>query len=163
MGDHHNPDPGNEHGHRHGKKRHFLNLPHYPGGSEAFRKFIAENLRYPQRALDSGIEGSVLVEYEISDNGIVMSPRILKGIGYGCDEEALRLIGLLRFEKVKNRGMRLKMTTKTTIRFRLPRTQISYTTTPGRKETEQKPVSVKPAGPEITYSYTVTFGGSEGG
>ena len=134
----------------HHHKKRFLNLPKYPGGSEAFKKFIAENLRYPDAALEAKIEGSVIVEYDISDDGLVYNPHILKGLGYGCDEEAVRLIGLLRFEKVKNRGVRVKMTTKTTIHFRLPGVSISYSV-PQKNEPEQKK-----DGP-VTYEYTVRF------
>jgi TonB family protein len=133
------------------KKKKFLKLPKYPGGSEAFRKFIAKNLQYPDTALEARIEGSVFVEYVISDNGLVSELRILKGIGYGCDEEALRLVGMLRYEKVKNQGVRVKTTTKTTIHFRLPASMtISYTSSP------KNPPEKKNDNPE-TYNYTITF------
>jgi TonB family protein len=132
----------------HHHKKRFLNLPKYPGGSEAFKKFFVENLRYPDAALEAKIEGSVIVEYDISDDGLVYNPHILKGLGYGCDEEAVRLIGLLRFEKVKNRGVRVKMTTKTTIHFKLPGVNISYTIS-GENKSEQKK-----NGP-VTYEYTI--------
>jgi protein TonB len=134
----------------HHHKKRFLNLPKYPGGSEAFKKFIAENLCYPDAALEAKIEGSVIVEYDVADDGLVYNPHILKGLGYGCDEEAVRLIGLLRFEKVKNRGVRVKMTTKTTIHFRLPGVNISYSVSQ-KNEPEQKN-----DGP-VTYEYTVKF------
>jgi TonB family protein len=133
----------------HNKKR-FLNLPKYIGGSEDFRKFIADNLRYPEAALGAKIEGSVIVEYDIADDGLVYNPHVLKGLGYGCDEEAMRVIGLLRFEKVKNRGVRVKMTTKTTIHFRLPGVNISYSFSE-KKEPEQKKDS------PVTYEYTIRF------
>jgi TonB family protein len=142
----------------HHKKRKFLNLPKYPGGSSAFKEFISQRLQYPAKALEARIEGSVIVEYDIGDNGIVEHPRILKGIGHGCDEEALRVVGLLEFEKVRNRGVRVRMTTKTTIHFRLPAGgfTISYSvaeekTTPGAEQT--KPEAPKP----VTYEYTITF------
>jgi TonB family protein len=134
----------------HHKKKHFLNLPKYIGGSEAFKIFIAENLHYPESAIEAKIEGSVIVEYDISDDGLVYNPHVLKGLGYGCDEEAMRVISLLRFEKVKNRGVRVKMTTKTTIHFRLPGVNISYSFSE-KKEPEQKKDS------PVTYEYTVRF------
>ena len=132
----------------HHHKKRFLNLPKYPGGSAAFKKFIAENLRYPEVALEAKVEGSVIVEYDISDDGVVINPHVLKGLGYGCDEEAVRLIGLLRFEKVKNRGVRVKMTTKTTIHFRLPGVSISYTVSQKNEPQQKKD------GP-VTYEYTI--------
>jgi TonB family protein len=134
----------------HHKKKRFLNLPKYMGSSEAFREFIAGNLHYPEAALNAKVEGSVIVEYDIYDDGLVYNPHVLKGLGYGCDEEALRVISLLRFEKVKNRGVRVKMTTKTTIHFRLPGVNISYSFSE-KKEPEPKKDS------PVSYGYTVSF------
>jgi TonB family protein len=135
----------------HHKKKHFLNLPKYPGGSEAFRKFISENVRYPDEALEARVEGTVIVEYEITDEGVVNNTHVIKSLGYGCDEEAVRVIRLLRFEKVKNRGLRVKMTTKTTIHFRPPQggINISYVET-GNKQPAKKEEPT-------TYGYTITF------
>ncbi|MCX6303432.1 MAG: energy transducer TonB [Bacteroidetes bacterium] len=141
----------------HHNKKHFLKLPRYIGGSVAFREFIAANLQYPDKARDARVEGSVVVEYDIHDNGMVRNPKVLKGIGYGCDEEALRVVGMLRFETVKNRGVRVKMTTKTTIHFKLPPgVQINYSVTskevpPATAETNQDN-----PGP-VTYEYTISF------
>lgn len=132
------------------KKKRFLKFPRYPGGKEAFRKFIAENLRYPKEALDAKIEGKVLVGYEIDDNGLVHSAHILSGLGHGCDEEAVRVVSLLRFGKVKNRGVRLKVTTKTTINFRLPKYNISYRETDKKKPEPKKEVPV-------TFEYTINL------
>ena len=140
----------------HNKKR-FLNMPKYPGGSEAFREFISANLQYPQAALEANVGGTVIVEYDIHDNGVVQNPRVLKGIGYGCNEEALRIVGLLRFEKVKNRGLRVKLTTKTNINFILPGIRLNYTFS---GETDAKTQKDQPGQHDSTpavYEYTVTF------
>jgi len=134
------------------KQKHFLNKPRYPGGSKAFREFISAHLRYPQAALDAGIEGPVYIEYDILDTGEVRNPRVLKGLGYGCDEEALRVVGLLRFEKVKNRGLRLKITTKTTLNFVLPGIRINYSAAGNGKN--KKPEEGKQ--PE-SNGYTIQF------
>ncbi|HNY02243.1 MAG TPA: energy transducer TonB [Bacteroidales bacterium] len=140
----------------HPHKKKFLNLPHYPGGNAAYREFITSNLRYPQEALEAGVEGPVVVGYDILDTGVVQSPHILKGIGYGCDEEALRLVGMLRYEKVKNRGVRVKSTTKTTIRFKLPPgIRISYTS--AEKSPPPPPEKPEPKSPGETYEYTINF------
>lgn len=139
------------------KKKKFLDLPRYGGGKEEFGKFIAENLRYPKEALKAGIEGKVLVEYEIDDNGFVHNPRVLTGIGYGCDEEAMRVIGLLRFKKVKNRGMRVRVTTKTNISFKLPATTISYSITPNPEQKKTPDTPPQPKSGHTTYEYTINF------
>jgi len=141
----------------HHKKRRFLNLPKYPGGSKAFREFISATLHYPGPALNAGVEGTVVVEFDILDNGVVQNPRVLKGIGHGCDEEAVRVVGMLRYEKVKNRGVRVRMTTKTNINFRLPPgVRISYSVE--KKEgaaTRAENEKDRPA--QVTYDYTITL------
>ena len=136
----------------HKKKKQFLNLPQYIGGSQAFKEFVANNLTYPAEALEKIIEGSVIIEYEISDEGVVLNPRVFKGIGFGCDEEAIRVVSLLRFEKVKNRGMRVRMTTKTTIHFRLPGLKISYSVP--EKSVVKDEGKGSGAG---TYEYTISW------
>lgn len=140
----------------HNKKR-FLNLPKYTGGSEAFKKFISVNLRYPEAAQEARVEGSVIVEFDIQDNGDVQHPRILKGIGHGCDEEAIRVVGMLRYEKVKNRGVRVRMTTKTTIHFKLPAGMvINYTFSKKDEPSKNIKTDQDIPGP-VTYEYTISF------
>ena len=134
-----------------GKKKDFLKLPRYPGGSSAFRKFITDNLHYPKAALEAKVEGTVIVGYDIDDNGFVHNAHILKGLGHGCDEEALRLIGLLRYGKVKNRKIRVNVTTRTNIHFRLPKFTISYIES-------KKKASVSREKPQDTYEYTINLG-----
>jgi len=140
----------------HHKMKKFLDLPRYGGGKKEFNKFISNNLRYPKAALEAGIEGKVLVEYEIDDNGFVHNPRVLRSLGYGCDEEAVRIVGLLRFKKVKNRGVRVRVNTKTNIVFKLPRTSISYSITPDKKKV-QDDGEKKGDNTPGTYGYTINF------
>lgn len=144
MADHHN-------------KKHFLNMPKYIGGSDAFREFIAANLRYPQAALEAGVEGTVIVEYDIHDNGQVKNQHVLKGIGHGCNEEAMRVIGMLRFEQVKNRGVRVKMTTKTNINFILPGMRLNYSVAGNTDPQTQKDEPAQKDGAPVVYEYTVTL------
>ncbi len=139
----------------HHKKKRFLNLPKYTGGSKAFREFIAENLRYPETALEAKVEGSVIVKYDIHDNGTVSNPRVLKGLGYGCDEEAIRVVNLLQFEKVKNRGVRVKLTSKTKINFRLPKVNINYTVSYTNKPNKPDVEPEQKNGDPDTYEYTI--------
>ena len=140
---------------QHHKKKKFLNLPTYPGGRDAFRKFIAENLVYPPLALQNKIEGTVFLSYVVNDYGEVIDAKVHRGLGYGCDEEALRLIRLLHYGKVNNRGMRVRSEIKTGIRFVLPpnvsEVKYSYISAPPvvKKETEKNPAP--------TYSYTITL------
>ncbi len=109
--------------HKSNKKK-FFDLPEYPGGKDAYLKFMEGNLRYPQEAIDKGIEGAVQVNYRVDSEGNVRDIQLEKGIGFGCDEEALRLVSLLKYGNVKNPGYKVTSTFKTRITFKLPMQQI---------------------------------------
>lgn len=136
------------------KSKKFLNLPLYPGGKSAFQEFIRENLRYPEEAFKHKIEGKVYIGYQVNDNGEVIDAHIIKGIGYGCDEEAIRVVKLLSYNKVSNRGMRLVSSMKTTIGFNLNETRqgLKY------NYVQSKPdIKDSPAPPKVVYGYTINF------
>jgi len=67
-------------------------MPEFPGGNDSMFRFLSANLRYPDSAVAQGIEGRVTVKFLISQNGLIDSAVVLRGIGYGCDEEAARVI-----------------------------------------------------------------------
>ena len=62
------------------------------GGMQAFYKFVGEKIKYPAQARRMGIEGRVFVEFVINKDGSLSDVRSIKGIGAGCDEEAVRII-----------------------------------------------------------------------
>jgi len=141
------------------QKKKFLKLPEYPGGKEELRKYVNENLKYPEEALKNNIEGFVLLTAQIDDNGEVLSVNVDKGIGYGCDEEAIRLIEGLHFGGVKNRGMRLTTKKKFKIRFKLKnvlqKNSSAEQTIKYNYKTETKIEEKSPA--NTVYSYTVNI------
>ena len=67
-------------------------MPEYPGGEEALLDFIASTVKYPDEAMEKGIEGRVYVSFTISDKGKVMDAKIAKGVDPLLDKEALRVI-----------------------------------------------------------------------
>lgn len=67
-------------------------LPEYPGGNEAMYKFIGRNLKYPKKARKEGIEGKVFIRFVVDKEGNVTKAKVIRGIGFGCDEEALRVV-----------------------------------------------------------------------
>lgn len=83
------------------KPEQFITKPIYPGGFDALKKFVSEQLVYPEEALAHKIQGTVKVAYDIDHKGKVIKTKVIKSVGYGCDEEALRIVRLLKF-KVKN-------------------------------------------------------------
>lgn len=141
------------------KERHkkFLKLPEYPGGKEAFKKYIKSNLKYPKKALENRIEGIVHLSAEINDNGDVTGVSIENGLGHGCDEEAIRLIKDVHFGRVKNRGVRLKTKKKFKIEFKLPPPQkIRYNLT--KSNSNDKETGKNESGKEKKYSYSIKIG-----
>lgn len=67
-------------------------FPEFEGGMAAWAKYIRKNLRYPEAAQDQGIQGRVSVSFVVEKDGSISDVTILKGIGGGCDEEAMRVI-----------------------------------------------------------------------
>ena len=67
-------------------------MPEFPGGEEELLKYLRSNIKYPQMAKESGISGIVYIAFVISSKGIVKDARVLRGIGGGCDEEAIRVV-----------------------------------------------------------------------
>ena len=66
--------------------------PTPPGGMSAFYKYVATSLRYPAQARRMGIEGKVFVQFVVGKDGTLTDVQAIKGIGAGCDEEAVRVI-----------------------------------------------------------------------
>ena len=102
------------------KSKNFIQKAKYPGGSEALKKFVMNNLRYPKEALAHGIEGKVFLAYEVNEKGKVHKITVVNGLGYGCDEEAKRIVSLLKYPSVKNRGVKVNTKFKLAIYFKKP-------------------------------------------
>jgi TonB family protein len=98
----------------------FIKQPKYPGGKKALDEFIRTNMQYPEEALKNRVEGSVVVKYDVDVFGKVSGATITHGLGYGCDEEALRLVKLLQYEKKRYQGVRVTFHQSISIHFRLP-------------------------------------------
>lgn len=68
--------------------------PEYPGGMDAFRQLIADNLQYPMEAADKGIEGNVFLQFNINENGELTDLKIVRGVNPYLDKEAYRVVSL---------------------------------------------------------------------
>lgn len=66
--------------------------PKFEGGNERFIELIKQQLHYPQKAIDNNIEGMVTVGFLIERDGFPVNFKILKGIGYGCEEALINII-----------------------------------------------------------------------
>lgn len=146
------------------KKTVFIHQPQFKGGPKELTKFIYSNLRYPKDAFEAGIEGTVYLEYDIDYLGNVVATRVLQGLGHGCDEEAIRVVQMMKFDVERNRGVHVLFHQKVKVQFKMPKQQpvkapipvpqvqmqVAYTVTPTQPapKAEEKPA-------EVTYNYTV--------
>lgn len=155
------------------KDESFIKKAYYKGGSEAMKTFILSNLKYPEEAAANKIEGTVHLRYHINHKGIVFKAEALTKLGYGLEEEAIRLIKLLKFEIPKNghRNLKIIFNKTTSIHFRLPKQkpqettpappqqqqpvqqQVQYTIVPTKKE---EPKDTTPQ--TKSYNYTIKIG-----
>ncbi|MCK4639149.1 MAG: energy transducer TonB [Bacteroidales bacterium] len=95
-------------------------MPSFPGGDKARIRFLNENIAYPTMARESGIQGRVYVTFVVERNGIVTDVKILRGIGGGCDEEAIRVVKAMpKWIPGKQRGKPVRVQFTLPIKFTL--------------------------------------------
>ncbi|CCH51502.1 TonB family protein [Fibrisoma limi BUZ 3] len=89
--------------------------PQFPGGMQALGQFLAQNLRYPAEAQKARAQGRVLVSFVVNTDGTLSDVHVLQGLGFGADEEALRVVNKSpRWEPGFQRGRRVR------VRYALP-------------------------------------------
>lgn len=95
-------------------------MPEFPGGDVSRIKFLTENMKYPQMARESGIQGIVYVTFVVEPGGNVTGVRVLRGIGGGCDEEAVRVVKAMpKWIPGKQRGKPVRVQFNMPIKFTL--------------------------------------------
>lgn len=149
---------------------------YFEGGMKAMDAFVRANLVYPTQALAQKIEGTVHLFLDIDQKGNVVKVKIIVGVGYGCDEEAVRLAKLLKFHVEKIRNMHVVHHQKLQIHFKLPQHQdtlniepstpiitieeepihFAYTFVPNATAKPAKVQTKKQHPAKVTYTYTVS-------
>lgn len=95
-------------------------MPEFPGGEMALRKYIANNINYPEAALKNGIQGKVYVTFVVSKDGSVGNAKIARGVDPALDREALRVVNSLpKWEPGKMRGENVNVSFTVPIKFAL--------------------------------------------
>ncbi|MBC5775946.1 energy transducer TonB [Pontibacter sp. KCTC 32443] len=90
-------------------------MPEYEGGFDALAKYMGRKMIYPGAARSAGIEGTVVVSFVVSRNGAIEDVKVLKGLGFGTDEEAMRVVrSMPRWKPGKQNG------TPVAVRYTLP-------------------------------------------
>jgi TonB family protein len=62
------------------------------GGRKAYKQYLEKSLRYPEVALENKVEGKVTIEFTVETTGLLSDFKVVRGLGYGCDEEVIRLV-----------------------------------------------------------------------
>jgi len=138
--------------------KHFIKKPYYVGGVDAMRAFIRKHKKYTKEALEKKIEGVVVIKYMINASGKVIKTKVISGPGHGLDEEAERVVKLLKFKVPKNRSSKLKFQKSINVHFKIPKakeveTKVQYqikTSSPAQKkeaDSKKKP----------SYHYVIKF------
>lgn len=96
------------------------NLHTSPRINKGARNYMQSNLNYPELAIDYGIKGEVILLLSILQNGQVDTAEVLEGIGFGCDEEAIRLVlNMPIYSPATYEGIPVGSKIKMIVRFRL--------------------------------------------
>ncbi|WP_268034613.1 energy transducer TonB [Algoriphagus sp. PAP.12] len=94
--------------------------PTPPGGMSGWNQYLSKNLKYPTQARRMGIEGTVIVVFVINTDGSIQDVEVLRGIGGGCDEEAVKVVQEApNWEPGKQRGRPVRTRMRLPIRFKL--------------------------------------------
>ncbi|HEY9113596.1 MAG TPA: TonB family protein [Bacteroidales bacterium] len=90
-------------------------MPSFPGGELELMKYLNSNLKYPTMAKEMGISGRVFLTFVVEKDGSVTDIQVLRGIGGGCDEEAIRVVkNMPKWIPGKQRNVPVR------VRFNLP-------------------------------------------
>jgi len=95
-------------------------MPSFPGGMGELMKFLSQNINYPTLAKESGIQGRVFINFVVEPNGKISNVKVLRGIGGGCDEEAVRVVkSMPKWSPGKQRGKPVRVSYNLPVKFTL--------------------------------------------
>ncbi len=95
-------------------------MPEFPGGAAKMMEFIQKNIKYPMMARESDIQGRVFVNFVVEPDGSITNVTVMRGIGGGCDEEALRVVqSMPNWKPGKQRGSAVRCSFTVPIIFKL--------------------------------------------
>ncbi|MDT8392809.1 MAG: M56 family metallopeptidase [Bacteroidales bacterium] len=105
-------------------------MPAFPGGIEAMYTYLGHSIKYPEGAKTNKIQGTVYVTFIVRKDGSVSNVNVLRGIGHGCDDEAVRVVKEMPLWKAGKQGGKA-----VNVQYNLP---IKFLLAPDKKEEEKK-------------------------
>lgn len=95
-------------------------MPEFPGGPAKMMEYIQSNMKYPMMARESDIQGRVFVNFVVEPDGSISNVNVMRGIGGGCDEEAVRVVmSMPKWKPGKQRGSAVRVSFTVPIIFKL--------------------------------------------
>ena len=94
--------------------------PSFPGGQDGYVKFLVENIKYPAEAMKKSVMGTVYISFVVEKDGSVTDVKVLRGIGSGCDEEAVRVVKMMpKWNPGEEKGKPVAVQYNLPIKFKL--------------------------------------------
>lgn len=122
-------------------------MPQFPGGMQTLMQYISASLRYPALAVQNQVEGKVFVNFIVRPSGQITNAVVTKGIGAGCDEEAVRVISQMpAWEPGKQNGRTVSVSYTVPVTFDLKNT-------PGAPGVTTPPLPTLPRPEDKVYTY----------
>ncbi|MFA5418091.1 MAG: energy transducer TonB [Bacteroidales bacterium] len=95
-------------------------MPDFPGGMGKLMSYLATNIKYPPLAKESGIQGRVFINFVVEPDGSISQVKVLRGIGGGCDEEAVRVVKAMpKWKPGMQRGKPVRVSYNLPVKFTL--------------------------------------------
>ncbi len=95
-------------------------MPEFPGGMGKLMNYLATNIKYPPLAKESGIQGRVFINFVVEPDGSISNVKVLRGIGGGCDEEAIRVVEAMpKWKPGMQRGKPVRVSYNLPVKFTL--------------------------------------------
>ena len=95
-------------------------MPDFPGGTQKLADYLAKNIKYPQIARESGIQGRVFISFVVEPDGSVSNVNVMRSLGGGCDEEAVRVVkSMPKWKPGKQRGKPVRVSYILPVNFKL--------------------------------------------
>ena len=95
-------------------------MPMFPGGTSELMRYLATNIKYPPYAKEAGIQGRVFINFIVETDGSITNVKILRGIGGGCDEEAIRVVkNMPKWKPGMQRGKPVRVPFNLPVKFTL--------------------------------------------
>ena len=95
-------------------------MPEFPGGMGECMKFLGKNIKYPQISQENGVQGRVIVQFVVNQDGSIVDPQVVRGVDPYLDKEALRVISMMpKWKPGKQRGTAVRVKFTVPVMFRL--------------------------------------------